>query len=78
MTMEAATEAFSSPLGQSFKLELTELSDVTDWSKLEVTGVAFTRRGNVLYLKGVDLGTVSVMIGYDGNIVRSFELTFTD
>ncbi|APU03057.1 minor capsid protein [Pectobacterium phage PP81] len=76
--MVTIAESFSSPLGQSFKLELTELSDVTDWSKLEVTGVAFTRRGNVLYLKGVDLGTVSVMIGYDGNIVRSFELTFTD
>lgn len=76
--MVTIAESFSSPLGQSFKLELPELSNVTDWSKLEVTGVAFTRRGNVLYLKGVDLGTVSVMIGYDGNPVRSFELTFTD
>lgn len=63
------------------KVELTELADVTDWSLLEVTtpeGVSYSRRTNSLYFKATTGVEGLVTVGYDGSLVRSFNVTFTN
>ncbi|QUE30114.1 hypothetical protein [Enterobacter phage IME278] len=63
------------------KVELTELADVTDWSLLEVTtpeGVSYSRRTNSLYFKATTGVEGIVTVGYDGSLVRSFNVTFTN
>lgn len=72
-------QTVSGNAGDSIKVELTELADVTDWSKLDVTvsdhSVTFSRRTNSLYFKGSVAGDYQITIGYDGSPVRSFVLT---
>lgn len=63
------------------KVDFPELSDVTDWSLLEVTppeGVSYSRRTNSLYFKATSGVEGLVIVGYDGSHVRSFNVSFTN
>jgi hypothetical protein len=58
--------------GDSLKVTLDGLEDVTDWSTLEVTygtsGIAsHTRRTNTLYFKGIAVGETLVTVSFDGS-----------
>ena len=67
----------SGSVGDSIKVELSELAGVTDWSLLTVDvnpSVTFTRRTNSLYFKGSVAGDYQIIIDYDGSPVRSFVL----
>lgn len=68
--------------GESLKVTLDELADVTDWTKLvvtleEATVSTWSRRTNSLYFKGIAEGETLVTIGYDGSPVRTFKLVVT-
>lgn len=68
-------------MGTSLKVDFHELSDVTDWSLLEVTtpdGVSYSRRTNSLYFKATSGVEGLVIVGYDGSPVRSFNVSFAD
>lgn len=68
-------------MGTSLKVDFPELSDVTDWSLLEVTtpdGVSYSRRINSLYFKATSGVEGLVIVGYDGSHVRSFSVSFTN
>lgn len=68
-------------MGTSLKVDFPELSDVIDWSLLEVTtpeGVSYSRRTNSLYFKATSGVEGLVIVGYDGSHVRSFNVSFTN
>ena len=68
-------------MGTSLKVDFPELSDVTDWSLLEVTtpdGVSYSRRTSSLYFKATSGVEGLVIVGYDGSHVRSFNVSFTN
>lgn len=68
-------------MGTSLKVDFPELSDVTDWSLLEVTtpeGVSYSRRTNSLYFRATSGVEGLVIVGYDGSHVRSFNVSFTN
>lgn len=68
-------------MGTSLKVDFPELSDVTDWSLLEVTtpdGVSYSRRTNSLYFKATSGVEGLVIVGYNGSHVRSFNVSFTN
>lgn len=69
--------------GDSLKVTLDGLADVTDWSTLEVSygtsGVAsHTRRTNTLYFKGIAVGETLVTISFDGSEMKTFKLVVTE
>lgn len=69
--------------GDSLKVTLDGLADVTDWSTLEVSygtsGVAsHTRRTNTLYFKGIAVGETLVTVSFDGSEVKTFKLVVTE
>ncbi|QEG13375.1 putative minor capsid protein [Klebsiella phage vB_KpnP_NahiliMali] len=69
--------------GDSLKVTLDGLEDVTDWSTLEVSygtsGVAsHTRRTNTLYFKGIAVGETLVTVSFDGSEVKTFKLVVTE
>ena len=68
-------------MGTSLKVDLPELSDVTDWSLLDVTtpeGVSYSRRTNSLYFRATSGVEGLVIVLYDGSPVRSFNVSFTN
>lgn len=68
-------------MGTSLKVAFPELSDVTDWSLLDVTtpdGVSYSRRTNSLYFKATSGVEGLVIVEYDGSPVRSFNVSFTN
>ena len=69
--------------GDSLKVTLDGLEEVTDWSTLEVTygtsGIASnTRRTNTLYFKGIAVGETLVTVSFDGSERKSFKLVVTN
>ncbi|QOC57848.1 putative minor capsid protein [Erwinia phage pEp_SNUABM_12] len=69
--------------GDSLKVTLDGLADVTDWSTLEVSygtsGVAsHTRRTNTLYFKGIAVGETLVTVSFDGSEMKTFKLVVTE
>lgn len=69
--------------GDSLKVTLDGLEEVTDWSTLEVTygtsGIAsHTRRTNTLYFKGIAVGETLVTVSFDGSEMKSFKLVVTN
>ncbi|AWD92653.1 hypothetical protein HOT18_gp34 [Dickeya phage Ninurta] len=69
--------------GDSLKVTLDGLEDVTDWSTLEVSygtsGVASnTRRTNTLYFKGIAVGETLVTVSLDGSVIKTFKLVVTE
>ncbi|QEG12947.1 putative minor capsid protein [Klebsiella phage vB_KpnP_Sibilus] len=69
--------------GDSLKVTLDGLADVTDWSTLEVSygtsGVAsHTRRTNTLYFKGIAVGETLVTVSFDGSELKTFKLVVTE
>lgn len=69
--------------GDSLKVTLDGLADVTDWSTLEVTygtsGIAsHTRRTNTLYFKGIAVGETLVTVSFDGSEMKTFKLVVTE
>lgn len=69
--------------GDSLKVTLDGLGEVTDWSTLEVTygtsGIAsHTRRTNTLYFKGIAVGETLVTVSFDGSERKSFKLVVTN
>lgn len=69
--------------GDSLKVTLDGLDEVTDWSTLEVTygtsGIAnHTRRTNTLYFKGIAVGETMVTVSFDGSEMKSFKLVVTN
>jgi hypothetical protein len=69
--------------GDSLKVTLDGLDEVTDWSTLEVTygtsGIAsHTRRTNTLYFKGIAVGETLVTVSFDGSERKTFKLVVTN
>ena len=69
--------------GDSLKVTLDGLTDVTNWSTLEVSygtsGVAsHTRRTNTLYFKGIAVGETLVTVSFDGSEMKTFKLVVTE
>jgi hypothetical protein len=69
--------------GDSLKVTLDGLDEVTDWSTLEVTygtsGIAsHTRRTNTLYFKGIAVGETLVTVSFDGSERKAFKLVVTN
>lgn len=69
--------------GDSLKVTLDGLEEVTDWSTLEVTygtsGIASnTRRTNTLYFKGIAVGETLVTVSFGGSEMKTFKLVVTD
>ena len=69
--------------GDSLKVTLDGLDEVTDWSSLEVTydtsGVAnHTRRTNTLYFKGIAVGETLVTVSFEGSERKTFKLVVTN
>lgn len=69
--------------GDSLKVTLDGLDEVTDWSTLEVTygtsGIASrTRRTNTLYFKGIAVGETLVTVSFDGSERKTFKLVVTN
>jgi len=75
-------ESLSVIVGQSLKVTLDELSEVTDWSSLVVTLgdtslATWSRRTNSLYFKGVAEGETMVSISFEGTERKTFKLIVT-
>ncbi|APD19647.1 putative capsid assembly protein [Pectobacterium phage PP74] len=69
--------------GDSLKVTLVGLADVTDWSTLEVSygtsGIANqTRRTNTLYFKGIAVGETLVTVSFEGSERMTFKLVVTN